>query len=212
MCCEVGPFIRAGSVISSLFLVADMISDGLNVWSYHDKAYAKNGNESNFFGYFFYYNRHREYVAVDESFYFIISFATMLLPVVVATVCLLFYLLYVYFMEIRQFFINRCCNVECGTIASSLMTPFTLIFCLALSIVVIFLSWIVSPILHILFSFFLFFGNKPSGKSESKLKVRYFPMIIVKLSFRFLMKNNLEFDVEEIRHLDDVSLDHRDTV
>jgi len=158
-----------------------MVSDCLNVWDYHNKAYDNNEQKTNFLFSNFYINhtynstlRETTEVRVKESYYFIISFAAMLLPVAVATICLLFYLLYVYFMEIRQFFISRCGNVECGkvsgTIASSLMTPFTFILCLILSIVVIFLSWIVSPILHILYAFFIAFGNKPAGNSESKLK------------------------------------------
>ena len=179
MCCG------GWNVISALFLVADMVSDCLNVWDYHNKAYDNNEQKTNFLFSNFYINhtynstlRETTEVRVKESYYFIISFAAMLLPVAVATICLLFYLLYVYFMEIRQFFISRCCNVECGkvfgTIASSLMTPFTFILCLILSIVVIFLSWMVSPILHIFFAFFIAFGNKPAGNSESKLKVEIF--------------------------------------
>jgi len=157
-----------------------MISDCLNAWDYHNKAYEKNDERTNFLNSRFYYKNNTSLGTfgalerVQESYYFIISFAAMLLPVLVATVCLLFYLLYVYFMEIREFFISQCCNVKCGkvfgTIASSLMTPFTFILCLILSIVVIFLSWIVSPILHIFFAFFIAFGNKPAGNSESKLK------------------------------------------
>ena len=172
MCCG------GWKVISALFLVADMVSDGLNVWDYHSKAYDNNGHRTNFLNDEFYlrFNRTtRKWTEVHESYYFIISFAAMLLPVVVATICLLFYLIYVYFMEIRQFFIGRCCTGECGkvvgTIASSLMAPLTFILCVVLSIVVIFLSWIVSPVLHIFFAFFIAFGNNPAGKNESKLKV-----------------------------------------
>jgi hypothetical protein len=171
MCCG------GWKVISALFLVADMVSDGLNVWDYHSKAYDNNGHRTNFLSDEFYltFNRTtRKWTEVHESYYFIISFAAMLLPVVVATICLLFYLIYVYFMEIRQYFIGRCCTGECGkvvgTIASSLMAPLTFILCVVLSIVVIFLSWIVSPVLHIFFAFFIAFGNNPAGKNESKLK------------------------------------------
>ena len=168
MCCAFWPVLRA------LFLVADMISDCLNVWDYHDKAYENNGNSSNFLYYEFYRTEY-PYAKVHESYYFIISLAAMFLPVAVATICLLFYLLYVYFMEIRQYFITECCNVKVGkvfgTITSTLMTPVTLILCVILSIVVIFLSWIVSPILHIFFAFFIAFGNKPAGNDDSKLKV-----------------------------------------
>jgi len=163
------------NVISALFLVADMVSDCLNVWDYHNKAYENNDNRTNFLDPRFYKILiDGEWIGVQESYYFIFSLSAMLLPVLVATVCLLFYLLYVYFMEKRQFFIRRFCNGECGkvfgTIAASLLMPFTFILCLILSIVVIFLSWIVSPILHILFAFFIAFGNKPAGNSESKLK------------------------------------------
>jgi len=173
MCCCGGWW----SVIRALFLVADMGSDCLNVWDYHNKAYEKNENRTNFFSSKFYKNWNqstREYDGVLESYYFIISFSAMLLPMVIATICLLFYLLYVYFMEIRQFFIRRCCSAECGkvfgTIASSLMAPLTFILCVIFSILVIVLSWIVSPLLHIFFAFFLAFGNKPAGKDESKMK------------------------------------------
>ena len=178
MCCCGGWW----SVIRALFLVADMGSDCLNVWDYHNKAYEKNENRTNFFSSHFYKNWKEsptggmEYTGVLESYYFIISFSAMLLPMVIATICLLFYLLYVYFMEIRQFFISRCCTAECGkvfgTIASSLMAPLTFILCVVISILVIFLSWIVSPLLHIFFAFFIAFGNNPAGKDESKMKVK----------------------------------------
>ena len=169
-----------------------MVSDGLNVWDYHSKAYDNNGDKTNFLSYGFYkkYNRTTsEWTEVHESYYFIISFAAMLLPVVVATICLLFYLLYVYFMEIRQFFTSRCCTGECGevfgTIASSLVSPLTFILCVILSIVVIFLSWIVSPILHIFFAFFIAFGNNPAGKNESKLKVNIYDTMSLSYIFDF---------------------------
>ena len=180
MCCCGGWW----SVIRALLLVADMGSDCLNVWDYHNKAYDKNDNTRNFFSSRFYEHWYKNASGVDtyervlESYYFISSFSAMLLPMVIATICLLFYLLYVYHMEIRQYFISRCCTAECGkcfgTIASSLMAPFTLILCVILSIVVIFLSWIVSPLLQIFFAFLIAFGNNPSGNNESKLKVNIF--------------------------------------
>ena len=147
MCCCGGWW----SVIRALSLVADMVSDCLNVWDYHRKAYEKNGQTTNFLKYGFYKSWNEtthctnitgvmEYEGVLESYYFIISFSAMLLPMVIATICLLFYLLYVYFMEIRQFFISRCCTAECGkvfgTIASSLMAPLTFILCVVISILV----------------------------------------------------------------------------
>ena len=175
MCCCGGWW----SVIRALFLVADMGSDCLNVWDYQDKAYKKNGQTTtNFLTYQFYESWNGaagEHQGVQESYYFIISFIAMLLPIVIATICLLFYLLYVYFMEIRQYFISSCCNAKCGkvfgTIASSLMAPLTFILCVVTSILVIFLSWIVSPLLHILFAFFIAFGSNPAGKNDSKMKV-----------------------------------------
>ena len=166
------------SVIKALFLMADMASDCLNVWDYHKKAYEKNGQITNFFDYEFYENWNgttSKRDGVVESVYFIISFSAMLFPMGIATICLLVYLLYVYSMDIREFFISRCCTARCGkvfgTIASSLMAPFTFILCVVTSIVVILLSWIVSPLLHILFAFFIVFGSNPAGKNESKLKV-----------------------------------------
>ena len=174
MCCCGGWW----SVIRALCLVADMGSDCLNVWDYE-----KNNENSNFlspkFFYVFYEDENATGVdtheSVLESYYFIISFSAMLLPMAIATICLLIYLLYVYHMEIRQYFISCCCTAACGkcfgTIASSLMVPFTFILCVILSIVVIFLSWIVSPLLQIFFAFFIAFGNNPSGNNESKLKV-----------------------------------------
>ena len=174
MCCCGGWW----SVIRALCLVADMGSDCLNVWDYQNKAYEKNEQKTNFLTYEFYLNWNQntgEEEGVQESYYFIISFIAMVLPMVIATICLLFYLLYVYFMEIRQFFISSCCNAKCGkvfgTIASSLMAPLTFILCVVTSILVIFLSWIVSPLLHILFAFFIAFGSNPAGKNDSKMKV-----------------------------------------
>ena len=174
MCCCGGWW----SVIRALFLVADMGSDCLNVWDYHKKAYENNGEITNFLYYKFYENYNKtsgKYEGVVESHYFIISFSAMLLPMGIATICLLVYLLYVYSMDIRQFFIGRCCNAKCGkvfgTIASSLILPLTFILCVVISILVIFLSWIVSPLLHILFAFFIAFGSNPAGKNESKMKV-----------------------------------------
>ena len=174
MCCCGGWW----SVIRALLLVADMGSDCLNVWDYQNKAYEKNENITNFLTYEFYENYNdatSNYDVVLESYYFIISFIAMLLPMVIAAICLLFYLLYVYFMEIRQYFISSCCNAKCGkvfgTIASSLMAPLTFILCVVTSILVIFLSWIVSPLLHILFAFFIAFGSNPAGKNDSKMKV-----------------------------------------
>jgi len=173
MCCCGGwwPVIRA------LFLVADMGSDCLNVWDYHNKAYEKNNNETNFLSSRFYEHLNKNSTGTEtvlESYYFIISFSAMLLPMAIATICLLIYLLYVYFMDIRQFFINSCCNPKCGkvfgTIASSLILPLTFILCVVISILVIFLSWIVSPLLHIFFAFFIAFGNNPAGKNDSKMK------------------------------------------
>jgi len=167
MCCCGGWW----SVIRALFLVADMGSDCLNVWDYHNKAYEKNDNRTNFFFNSFY---EKGNVRVDESYYFIFSFSAMILPMGIATICLLFYLLYVYFMDIREFFISRCCTARCGkvfgTIVSSLILPLTFILCVVISILVIFLSWIVSPLLHIFFAFFIAFGNKPAGNEESKMK------------------------------------------
>jgi len=164
-------------VIGAISLVADMVTDCLTVWDYHNKAYEKNGHISNILRIRFYKKWTNEtgvleYTGVPESYYFIISFSAMVLPMVIATICLLLYLLYVDFMKIRQF--NRSCNADCGkvfgTIASSLMAPLAFILCVILSIVVIFLSWIVTPLLHIFFAFFIAFGNNPAGNDESKMK------------------------------------------
>jgi len=182
------------ALISACLLVGDMITDCLNVWKYWELTYHKNGQVGNFFSRKFYTqegysndnvndtiwsSRSREpggenLDIVREAVYFYCCAGFMLLPMVVATLFLIVYLQYVYSMEIRQLFLSCCSDKIHGKwfayVASYLIAPLTFLLCIFLSILVIILGWVVFPILRVFYSFFICFGNKPSG-IDSRLKV-----------------------------------------
>ena len=169
------------AIISACLLVGDMITDCLNVWKYWELTYRKNGNVGNFFSYEFYTigltndtMEEEDLGLVKEAVYFYCCAGFMLLPMVVATLFLIVYLQYVYSMEIRQLFLNCCSDETHGQwfayVASYLIAPLTFLLCILLSIFVIIVGWVVFPILRVFYSFFICFGNKPSG-IDSRLKV-----------------------------------------
>ena len=182
------------AIISACLLVGDMITDCLNVWKYWELTFKKNGQVGNFFSQEFYTqgwstlesNDHvndttwtREPGAenldiVREAVYFYCCAGFMLLPMVVATLFLIVYLQYVYSMEIRQLFLSCCSDGTHGQwfayVASYLIAPLTFLLCIFLSLLVIIFGWVVFPILRVFYSFFICFGNKPSG-IDSRLKV-----------------------------------------
>merc|ERR1712073_107160 len=112
----------------------------------------------------------------------------MLLPVVVATISLWIYLQYVYSRDIRQCF--SCCDNACGTCvgtsSSIILYPLTFILCLVFSVFAVVVGWVVNPILHLFYSFFILFGIKPSGEDQSKVSqvnvTRYFTYVNIDIS------------------------------
>ena len=119
---------------------------------------------------------------VREAVYFYCCAGFMLLPMVVATLFLIVYLQYVYSMEIRQLFLSCCSDGTHGQwfayVASYLIAPLTFLLCIFLSILVIILGWVVFPILRVFYSFFICFGNKPSG-IDSRLKVIFLTYYLI---------------------------------
>ena len=177
------------AIISASLLVGDMITDCLNVWKYWELTYWKNGQVGNFFSQEFYTEgltndtteKTENLVLVREAVYFYCCAGFMLLPMVVATFFLIVYLQYVYSMEIRQLFLNCCSDGIHGQwfayVASYLIAPLTFLLCILLSIFIILLGWVVFPILRVFYSFFICFGNKPSG-INSRLKVLIYLQLI----------------------------------
>ena len=199
------------AIISACLLVCDMITDCLNVWKYWELTYWKNGQVGNFLSKEFYSQGRPQRWSnmelnnasglpdndtkadtdiVREAVYFYCCAGFMLLPMAVATLFLIGYLQYVYSMEIRQLFLSCCSDGIQGQwfayVASYLIAPLTFLLCILLSLFVIILGWVVFPILRVFYSFFICFGNKPSG-INSRLKVSTGRGIIARLEVTFLL-------------------------
>ena len=154
------------SVLNGFVLVGDMVSDGLNVWEYHKLASEKNGGYDNFL--------HPRFYSDRESFYFISSFGMMLLPLAVAVTLFTLFLLKVISRTICNLAPECCCNTRCfGMFVSILLfLPITLPVSVSISVVVISISWMISPILHLIFAGLMAGGAKPSGIGSNELNVR----------------------------------------
>ena len=149
-----------------------MVSDGLNVWEYHKLATKKNGDYDNFLHPGFY--KDNQHVRVRESMYFIFSFGMMLLPLAVAVTLFTLFLLKVISRSICKLAPECCCNTRCfGKFVSILLfLPITLPVSVSISVVVISISWMISPILHLIFAGLIAGGAKPSGIGSNELHVR----------------------------------------
>jgi len=181
----VGPFKGILSIVAAGLLAADMFTDGMNAWDFFKMTLEKNGNITNIFSPSFYRSSPRSEV-FDEAIYFYLNVGFMLLPVVVAVISLWIYLQYVYSRDIREHF--SCCDNACGTCvgtsSSIILYPLTFILCLVFSVFTVVIGWVVNPILHLFYSFFILFGIKPSGEDKSKVSQ---VKLMISINQRFLI-------------------------
>jgi len=164
------------AILAACLLMADQLTDGFSCYDFYEKSLQKNGNKTNiFWTEFVYINAYStSETVVQEAIYFYLSMIFMLLPMVIATLCLLVYLGYVYSSDIKQG-IKRCFSCICchtgvvnciGTSISLIMFPLTFVFCLLFSSFLVVFGWVVNPFLQIIFAFFIFFGSKPGGENS----------------------------------------------
>lgn len=158
------------SVLNGFVLVGDMVSDGLNVWEYHKLATKKNGDWDDPFNWRFYYNAsNRE--TVREAIYFYFSLGAMVLPLAVAITLFTLFLLKVISRSICNLASECCCNTRCfGLFVSILLfLPITFPVSVSISVFVISISWMISPILHLIYAGLIAGGAKPSGIGSNEL-------------------------------------------
>jgi len=179
------------SILNGFVLVGDMVSDGLNVWEYHKLATKKNGDWDNFIYRPFY--RHfnastQKYETIREAMYFYWSLGAMILPLAVGITLFTLFLLKVISRSICKLASDCCCNTRCfGLFVSILLfLPFTLPVSVSISVFVISISWMISPIHHLVYAGLIAGGAKPSGIGSNELNCslwKKFATLMMFLSF-----------------------------
>ena len=152
---------RVFTLLGSLWLIVDQVSDIVNTKHYHDKAFELNGNQS------FLYDESGD--LIKESWLFYASGGALILPVPTGIILVLIFFIYEYSAKLTRCTItcssNKCFGKCCGVSLSILLLPLTIMVAIIVSFLIVPIAWIFSPFLHISLALFALYGAKPAGDS-----------------------------------------------
>ena len=156
---------RIFTLLGSLWLIVDLVSDIVNTKQYHDMAFLLNGNQPYYDPRRFLYNESGELLKEAEFFY--ASAGALILPIPAGLILILIFFIYDYSKNLTSCTV-KCCSIKClgkfcGVLLSILLLPLTFIIAIILSFLIVPIAWIFSPFLHISRALFALFGAKPAG-------------------------------------------------
>jgi len=178
-------------VFASIWLIGDMILDGITTWEFYKTAAMATGDYSNFeeshpnpFDWDFLYPWRNQTINIEAGFFYA-SLGAILLPVPMGILIIAFYYSFKFLYYLNE---KHCAlTVFCG-----IFSLFPGILALILAVLVMPVVWVISPFIHFAQVMFALFGVKPVGGRETKVTGKQFTRFWLFVMFLKLIEQFFE--------------------